>query len=424
METERKTGRVPGESHRPERRSRRPAAALVGSVADVAVFVLVTVAIGWIRGGADPSTATFLLGAVVVAVLHRPLQRWTGRVLEPDAEAAREDEGVERLLAAMARYEDPDTALSEVAMATRGALGAESVVIRLDVDGGPVVAAVAGQPEDGAGREVVEPIPGESGSPPEGEVVVLASRALRSSELDLLATTAASAAIVARTARLRRSVAHRLELAEQQATLLRELRAETGRAQLAERRRLERELHDTCQQRAVVVAGKVGMLESSDGDDAPSTAEILEDVELLRASIGEVTSGRSPLTLIGGGLAAALWAEAAEQPVPTEIVDETLRRYPRGVEEHLYACCLEAIRNAVGHGSPRHVTVRLAENDGHVRFEVGDDGTGFGTGGPTVGHGLQNMRSRMEELGGGLTYGSDASGTWVRGYAPVAGAAR
>ena len=239
----------------------------------------------------------------------------------------------------------------------------------------------------------------------------------------LLANTAAAVAIIARTARLRRSVRYRLELAQRQHDELVALRTATARAQLTERRRLERELHDTCQQRAVVVAGKLGLLATADPSGGSTVAELLDDLELLWASVERVVSGGSPVTLIGGGLTGALYAEAADMSVPTEIVDGTVRRYPDAIEGHVYACCLEGMRNAVAHGSPSRIVVRLDERDGWLCFEIDDDGVGFQSADATDGRGLTNMRSRLDELGGRLSIVSAGRGTQVRGSVPVEGVA-
>jgi signal transduction histidine kinase len=144
---------------------------------------------------------------------------------------------------------------------------------------------------------------------------------------------------------------------------------------------------------------------------------------LLWASIERVVSGGSPLTVIGGGLTGALYAEAADMPVPTEIVDGTMRRYPDAIEQHVYACCLEGIRNAVVHASPSRIVVRLDERDGWLWFEIDDDGVGFQGANTTDGRGLANMGSRLEELGGRLSIASSGGGTQVRGAVPVPGVA-
>jgi signal transduction histidine kinase len=198
------------------------------------------------------------------------------------------------------------------------------------------------------------------------------------------------------------------------------LRTETLQLELAERRRRERDLHDTCQQRAVVVAAKLGLLaDVRESNIEASVAEVADAAEQLAASIRHVVEGRSPLSRVDGGLTSALYAEAAAVAVSTDIVDQTSRRYPAAVEEHVYACCLEAIHNAVAHARPSRIVVRLDELDGLLRFEVADDGTGFDTTLDAEGHGLGNLRSRVSELGGHLSIRSDHSGTSVSAVVPV-----
>ena len=87
----------------------------------------------------------------------------------------------------------------------------------------------------------------------------------------------------------------------------------------------------------------------------------------------------------------------------------------------MYFCCLEALQNATKHaGDGAAATVRLSQSDGHLRFEVADDGVGYDAGSIGPSAGLQNMADRVGALGGELHIESQpGAGTTVRGSVPI-----
>jgi len=96
-------------------------------------------------------------------------------------------------------------------------------------------------------------------------------------------------------------------------------------------------------------------------------------------------------------------------------------RYPREVEAAVCFCCSEALQNVVKHASATRSDIRLWREDGRLNFEVEDDGRGFAPGAFGTGSGLQNMRDRLEALGGGVAVSSCANrGTTVTGWLPTA----
>jgi len=98
-------------------------------------------------------------------------------------------------------------------------------------------------------------------------------------------------------------------------------------------------------------------------------------------------------------------------------------RYPREVESAIYFCCLEALQNAAKYaGEAATARVHVWVEDGQLKFEVEDDGSGFvsGDGGEAEGAGLTNMRDRVGAVGGRLSIDSaPGRGTPVRGSLPV-----
>jgi signal transduction histidine kinase len=97
------------------------------------------------------------------------------------------------------------------------------------------------------------------------------------------------------------------------------------------------------------------------------------------------------------------------------------RRYDPAVEAAVYFCCLEALSNAAKHaGEGARATVRVWEDDGDLRFEVADDGSGLDPARGGGGAGLTNMRDRLGAIGGSLRIESvPGRGTIVGGAIPL-----
>jgi signal transduction histidine kinase len=91
-------------------------------------------------------------------------------------------------------------------------------------------------------------------------------------------------------------------------------------------------------------------------------------------------------------------------------------RYGPDVESAVYFCCLEALNNVAKYAEASSVTIRLAQDDGELRFEVADDGRGFDTERKAYGTGLQGMADRLDAIGGTLRIDSaPGEGTVVAG---------
>jgi len=196
-------------------------------------------------------------------------------------------------------------------------------------------------------------------------------------------------------------------------------------AQDAERRRIERNLHDGAQQDLVALKLKLvaarGMAES----DPPRTRQVLEglvtDVGDAVQNLRELARGIYPPILADSGLAAALEAQAARSPLRVEVRAGSIGRYPPETEAAVYFCCLEALQNAVKHAGATVLTIHLEESAGVLRFRVADNGRGFDMAKARGGSGIQNMTDRVAALGGSLEFGAGpGGGTLVSGQLPAA----
>ena len=114
----------------------------------------------------------------------------------------------------------------------------------------------------------------------------------------------------------------------------------------------------------------------------------------------------------------------ATSPVPVTVNADGVGRFAADVEAAVYFCCLEALQNAAKHAGADRIVVDLWPADGGLALSVTDDGRGFDLSTVATGHGLANMRDRLDSLGGRLTWEpADGGGTTVRGWVPTSRAA-
>jgi signal transduction histidine kinase len=204
-------------------------------------------------------------------------------------------------------------------------------------------------------------------------------------------------------------------------------RARIVEAGLAERRRLERNLHDGAQQHLVALAVKLGLARQLVDGDRDALATLLEelrgDAQTTLTELRELAHGIYPPLLMDRGLREALVAAANRSLLHTE-VEADIGRYPSDIEAAIYFCCLEALQNAGKHaGAGAVVKITLTESDGVLRFEVADDGAGFDAKSSAGrGHGFVNMADRLGAIGGKVAVDSaPGEGTRISGMVPLAG---
>jgi PAS domain S-box-containing protein len=191
----------------------------------------------------------------------------------------------------------------------------------------------------------------------------------------------------------------------------------------AERRRLERNLHDGAQQRLVALSLTLRLarsrLAADDGAAAGelldgATAELSEALEELR----ELARGIHPAVLTDRGLVPALEMLAARASVPVELSTSLEDRLPGPVEAAAYYIVAEALTNASKHAGDCCVRVHVGRSDGVALVEVADDGVGGAD--DRAGSGLRGLGDRVDALGGRLELVSPAGeGTTVRARIPV-----
>ena len=219
-----------------------------------------------------------------------------------------------------------------------------------------------------------------------------------------------------------------LDEVRRQADELRASRARIVEATDAERRRIERDLHDGAQQHLVALAVSVRLARQLADVNPDQAKEILDqlgsDLQDAVQELRNLAHGIYPPLLMDRGLGEALSAAAGRAALPTVVRAEGIGRYPQQVEAAVYFCVLEALQNAGKHaGDGSEVTISLREEEGALLFDVADDGAGFDLAtGAHRGHGFVNMSDRVGAFGGSIAVDSaPGRGTQISGRLPLPG---
>jgi signal transduction histidine kinase len=192
----------------------------------------------------------------------------------------------------------------------------------------------------------------------------------------------------------------------------------------AERRRLERNLHDGAQQRLVSLALDLGRVEAQLDEDPAAARRLLaaarEELDLALEELRELARGIHPAVLSDRGLSPALEALASRAPIEVCLELALSGRLPERVEAAAYYVVAEALTNTVRHAQATRAVVRVGRVGDRVRLEVRDDGMGGAE--PRGGTGLRGLADRVEALGGWLELESPpGTGTSLTGEIPLDG---
>ncbi|MEX2290541.1 MAG: sensor domain-containing protein [Mycobacteriales bacterium] len=189
----------------------------------------------------------------------------------------------------------------------------------------------------------------------------------------------------------------------------------------AERRRIERDLHDGAQPRLVRVALDLGMARAKLDDDPAAVRALLdsahEEAKHALADLRDLVRGIHPSVLTDRGLGAALPPLAARLPVDVDLRVEVPARPPRAVEAAAYFVVSEALTNAVKHGGGSAVRVDVQRDGPSLRVLVADDGPGGAVLHPDGG--LAGLQRRVAAVDGVLRVDSPpGSGTRIEAVLP------
>ncbi len=256
-------------------------------------------------------------------------------------------------------------------------------------------------------------------------VVLREGQQLTPVEERLFAGLAAQSGLTLRVAGLRTELEQQLANLERRSTELRTARRDLVARQDAERKRLERNIHDGAQQEVIALLVNLRLAQTLLGRSPERGARLLsEQVAAAKATIETLTAlsrGLYPRLLTDAGPVAALAAAVASGPIPVDLTSGDLPRCEPAVEAAMYFCALEAVQNATKHSGASRITIdiRNPSGSGLIELTVTDDGGGFALDRPSVG-GLANIRDRIESVQGTVSIVSNVpTGTTVRALIPI-----
>jgi signal transduction histidine kinase len=222
--------------------------------------------------------------------------------------------------------------------------------------------------------------------------------------------TAAVAALDARAARALLGPSRAAEL-EHRVERLTQTRAGVVDAADAERRRLERDLHDGTQQRLVSLAMQLGMARANPSDAAQAHQVIAEAHEEAKAALAELRNlvrGLHPAVLEDRGLDAALSGVAARMPIPVRVTVDVPRRPSPTIEAIAYFVVSEGLTNITKHAQASQAEVFVQRAGDRLHIIVSDDGVGGAD--PGRGTGLAGLAKRASSVDGTFDVASPSGG--------------
>ena len=202
------------------------------------------------------------------------------------------------------------------------------------------------------------------------------------------------------------------ELLTAKVSSLTESRARVVDAADAERRRIERDLHDGTQQHLVSLAMNLGMAKEKLESDPEAARQLVADAhQQAKDSITElrnVIRGVYPAVLTDRGLDAALSALAARSPVPVRLQVDLPRRPNPTAEAIAYFVVSESLTNVARHSGARSATVYVEQSGDRLKLAIVDDGRGGAV--EAAGSGLTGLRDRVAAVDGRFTLTSPPGG--------------
>jgi signal transduction histidine kinase len=210
---------------------------------------------------------------------------------------------------------------------------------------------------------------------------------------------------------------------DRQLAELRASRARIVRATDAERRRVERDLHDGAQQRLVTLSMELGRVRAAAGQSGDpalrdALAGLSTELEAAIEELRELARGILPPILTDAGLGPAVESLALRASLPVDADVALPNRLPAAIESTLYFVIAEGLANVARYAHASRATIRVGKRDGCAWAEIRDDGIGGAD--ARRGSGLQGLTDRVGALGGTLMVESlPGRGTSLRAELPV-----
>lgn len=363
------------------------------------VYVAVAAALG-VAAGARLDVEVAVLVTVVVAVLFQPARRRLQLVADHWVFGVRPTkyEALTGFGENLSQSTDPEELLSELVDTIRNTLSVTWVTARLD-DGDRAAAGLE------TGDPVLEV---EIGS--EGEVVGVVkcgpktNGTIDEDEKQLVRTLAGQAGLAVMNGRLAARIVTAAE---------------------AERRRIERNIHDGAQQELVALVARLGMARASaeGGEvDPAELASLQTEARQILVDLRELARGIHPSVLSDGGILEAVEERCGRLPLDVSIrASDGIRRqrFDDDVEGAAYFFITECLANVLKHADATRVSISVERAGGRLELGVADDGSGFDPG-PIRHNGLAGLTDRLQALGGTVTIDSrPGEGTRILAFLPV-----
>jgi signal transduction histidine kinase len=373
--------------------------------------LIARLATGLLVGGRGEDS--LLIAGILIGLLVWPLRRLATRIADRLVYRGRSSpyEILTEFSGRMAGAYATEDVLPRLARVLAEGTGARVAVVWLEV--GAAIRAEAIWPPDAAAP--VDP-------PPDAVPVAHQGERLGALSVEMPANDPMSP----RKTRIVRDLAAQAGLILRNVRLIEDLRESRRRivaAQDERAKKLERDIHDGAQQQLVALQVKQRLVDSMIERQPARAHELMEQLQRDTASaledLRDLARGIYPPLLADQGLGAALESQARKSAIPVRVEVEGLGRYPQETEAAVYFSALEALQNVGKYAEASQATVRLAQANGTLRFEVADDGRGFDPEAVEPGTGLQGMADRLSALGGELTVRSaPGEGTTVSGRLP------
>jgi PAS domain S-box-containing protein len=202
---------------------------------------------------------------------------------------------------------------------------------------------------------------------------------------------------------------HRAEAERLRAEDIRASRARLAEAELEQRRRLGRNLHDGAQHRLVhvIVALQLAAGRATDDEAKRLIADAVSETRQALEDLRDLASGLHPSVLTDRGLRAAINSLTARAPIPVGL-DLPETRFPPLAEATAYFVVAEALANVAKHAHASEANVSVSSDAGRMEIVVSDDGDGGAVLDPDLGSGLAGMEDRVAAVGGTLAVRSPA----------------
>jgi signal transduction histidine kinase len=364
------------------------------------LYVAAAAAFGLFAAGAQLPIEFAVFLTVIVAILFQPARRWLQGLADRWVFGNRPTkyEAVTQIGATIKEATDPTVLLPRLVDTIRRALRLSWVRVELHD-------STSARVGEGVGAAILS-VPIVSGSEHLGLIDCgpKSEGTLDEEEVQLVHTLAGQVALAVANARLAGRIVNAAE---------------------AERRRIERNIHDGAQQELVALVARLGMAraEAESRDLSPDTlAELQQEARRILADLRDLAQGIHPSVLTDGGVLEAVEERCSHLPIDVSLeASPGLRdqRFADEIEGAAYFFVTESLANVLKHAGASEAKVTLQGADGLLAMVVADNGEGFNPA-DTSENGLAGLRDRISALGGSVDIvTSPGSGTSVSAMLPI-----